>query len=146
MKRSCFLTVTTIFLTLILAAGLALAQNVKTYMDQGIENCEKGHYDQAIKDFNQALKLKPNDAAIITFRGVAKYAKGQLDQALADFEQAIKLNANHGKAYYQRGMIYENRQQYGKAVEDIKKAKSLGYHVETDWIKNLERKAAAEKK
>ncbi len=125
--------------------GAWAAEDAKTLINRGLENCNDGKFDQAIKDFDAALKLKPNDAAIITYRGVAKYAKGQLDAALADFEQAIKLDPKHGKAYYQRGMIHENRQQYDQAAVDVKQAKSLGYPVEVDFVKSLERKAAQKK-
>ncbi|MBM4293785.1 MAG: tetratricopeptide repeat protein [Deltaproteobacteria bacterium] len=144
MKRLTLLVLTAMLVSL-LSLPLMAAEDAKTIVNRGLELCNAGKFDQAIQEFDMALKLKPNDAAIITYRGVAKYAKGQNDAALQDFEQAIKLDPKHGKAYYQRGMIYEKKENYEKAVADIKQAKSLGYGVETDWIKNLERKAAAKK-
>ncbi|MBM4273629.1 MAG: tetratricopeptide repeat protein [Deltaproteobacteria bacterium] len=144
MKRLALLVFTAMLVSLIFGPVVA-AQDAKTLVNRGLELCNDGKFDQAIKEFDVALKLKPNDAAIITYRGVAKYAKGQNDAALQDFEQAIKLDPKHGKAYYQRGMIYEKQENYEKAIADIKQAKSLGYGVETDWINNLERKAAAKK-
>jgi Flp pilus assembly protein TadD len=137
---------TTIFFTLILAAGLALAQDVKTYMDRGIENCEKGHYDQAIKDFNQALKLKPNDPSILDCLGVAHYAKGLNDQAIKYYHQAMTLDPKYAKAYKNRAMVYDSLGDFDKAVADLKQAKSLGYNVDPDFIKLMEKKAAARRK
>ena len=52
-----------------------------------MENSQSGRYDQALKDFNDALKLKPNDALLITYRGVVYYAKGQNDLAMKDFNR-----------------------------------------------------------
>lgn len=126
---------------LLLTAGLAAAQDVKTYVDRGMENCQSGRYDQALKDFNDALKLKPKDPALITYRGVAYYAKGQNDLAMKDFNQALEIDPKFGKAYYQRGMIYENQQKYNQAAEELKKAKSLGYGVDPVFIESLEKKA-----
>ncbi|MCX5893812.1 MAG: tetratricopeptide repeat protein [Deltaproteobacteria bacterium] len=130
-----------IALALLFTAGLTLAQDVKTYVEQGMENSQIGRYDQAIKDFNDALKVKPNDATLITYRGVVYYAKGQIDLAMKDFNRAIEIDPKAGKAYYQRGMIYENQGKYAQAVTELKKAKSLGYGVDPVFIESLEKKA-----
>jgi len=132
----------TIFsLILALTAGPAMAQDVKAMVDRGMENCQSGRYDQALKDFNDALKLKPKDPALITYHGVVYYAKGQNDLAMKDFNQALEIDPKFGKAYYQRGMIYENQQKYSQAVEELKKAKSLGYYIDPVFIESVERKA-----
>ena len=106
-----------------------------------MENSQSGRYDQALKDFNDALKLKPNDALLITYRGVVYYAKGQNDLAMKDFNRAIEIDPKGGKAYYQRGMIYANQEKYAQAVPELKKAKSLGYGVDPVFIESLEKKA-----
>ncbi|MFI5330508.1 MAG: tetratricopeptide repeat protein [Desulfobaccales bacterium] len=128
-------------LALLFTAGLATAQDVKTYVERGMENSQAGRYDQALKDFNDALKLKPNDALLITYRGVVYYAKGQNDLAMKDFNRAIEIDPKGGKAYYQRGMIYANQEKYAQAVPELKKAKSLGYGVDPVFIESLENKA-----
>jgi len=134
-----------ISIVLWLTGGLALAQNVQTLVERGMENSQAGRYDQAIKDFNEALKLKPNDALLITYRGVVYYAKKQYDLAMKDFNRAIEIDPKCGKAYYQRGMIYENQEKFAQAVPELKKAKSLGYGVDPVFIESLEKKAAAKK-
>ena len=138
-RFSLHLTVFSIILALM--AGPALAQDVKAMVDRGMENSQSGRYDQALKDFNDALKLKPNDAMLITYRGVVYYAKGQTDLAMKDFNRAIEIDPKAGKAYYQRGMIYENQQKYSQAVDELKKAKSLGYYIDPVFIESVERKA-----
>ena len=129
------------FTALLLTAGLAAAQDVKTYVDRGMENCQSGRYDQALKDFNDALKLKPKDPTLITYRGVVYYAKGQNDLAMKEFNLALEIDPKFGKAYYQRGMIFENQQKYSQAVEELKKAKSLGYYIDPVFIESVEKKA-----
>ena len=140
MKRF-YLCLTVVALALLLAAGPAAAQDVKAMVDRGMENCQNGRYDQALNDFNDALKLKPNDALLITYRGVVYYAKGQNDLAMKEFNRAIEIDPKAGKAYYQRGMIYENQEKYAQAVPELKKAKSLGYSVDPVFIETLEKKA-----
>ena len=128
-----------------LLPNLAAPQNGQTLVDRGLESSQKGQYDQAINDFNQALKAKPGDAAILTYRGVVYHAKGQDDKAIQDFEQAIKSDPKFGRAYYQRGMVYETLGRYHLALQDLEQAKSLGYKVDMDFVEMIKRKMAGEK-
>lgn len=128
-----------------LVTGWSAAQSVQSYVDQGIKHSQEGRYDQALQAFDQALKLKPKDPALITYKGIVYYAKGQNDRAMPLFEEAIKLNPSFGRAYYQRGMIYYNQEKYDQALTDISKAKSLGYGVDPDFIALIKRKMGGEK-
>jgi tetratricopeptide (TPR) repeat protein len=132
-------------LFLLLLPGWSAAQDVQSLIDQGMQTSQAGRYDQAIQAFDQALKLKPNDPALITYKATVYYAKGNNAQALQLCEQAIKLNPNFARAYNQRGMIYQSQEKYQPAIEDIQKAKNLGYGVDPDFIELLKRKAAAQK-
>jgi tetratricopeptide (TPR) repeat protein len=132
-------------LFLLLLPGLSAAQDVQGYIDQGMQASQAGRYDQAIQAFDQALKLKPNDPAIITYKATVYYAKGNNAQALQLCEQVIQQNPNFGRAYYQRAMILEKQDKFEPAVADLQKAKSLGYGVDPDFIELMKKKAAAKK-
>jgi tetratricopeptide (TPR) repeat protein len=143
MKRASYLALTLLFLLLL--PTWSGAQNVQSYVDQGIKASQSGRYAQALQAFDQALKLKPKDPALITFKGIVYYAQGKNDLAMKLFEEVIKLNPNFGRAYYQRAMILEKQEKYDQAVADLKKAKGLGYGIDPDFIALMERKAAAQK-
>jgi Flp pilus assembly protein TadD len=140
-----FAAVLTTMLMVLTFAGLTAAADVKTYVDQGVANLENGKLDQALKDFNEALKLRPNDPALYDYRGIAQRAKGQDDLALQDFNQAIELDAKFARAYRDRAMVYFDRSDFDKSVADQEKAQSLGYKIDPDFLK-LTRRKAAEKK
>jgi tetratricopeptide (TPR) repeat protein len=141
MKRLPCLALACLFLLLL--PQWSIAQDVQGFINQGIKDSQAGHYDQALKAFDQALKLKPKDPALLTYKGIVYYAKGQNPQAMRLFEEAIKLNPNYGRAYYQRGMIYYNQEKYNQALSDLIKAKALGYGVDPDFIALTKRKAGA---
>ena len=143
MKRLPYVALALLFLLLL--PGWSAAQNVQSYVDQGIKHSQAGRYSQALQAFDQALKLKPKDPALITFKGIVYYAKGNNAQAMKLFEEALKLNPKFGRAYYQRAMILEKQEKYDQAVTDLKKAKSLGYGIDPDFIILMEKKAAAQK-
>jgi len=143
MKRVPYAILALLFLLLL--PGWSAAQDVQSLIDQGIKHSQAGRYDQSLQAFDQALKLKPNDPALITFKATVYYAKGNNAQAMQLCEQALKLNPNFARAYYQRGMIYQVQEKYHQALPDLQKAKSLGYGIDPDFIELIERKAAAQK-
>jgi tetratricopeptide (TPR) repeat protein len=140
MTRGKYLSIA--LLLVILTSGWCLAQDVQSYIDQGVKSSQAGRYDQALQAFDQALKLKPNDPALLTYKGIVYYAKGNNSQAMQLFDQAIKLNPNFARAYYQRGMIYQAQEKYAQAVTELQKAKSLGYGIDPDFIIMMQQKAA----
>jgi tetratricopeptide (TPR) repeat protein len=117
-----------VILTLGLTAGAprtVLAKDAKSYNDQGLEALKKNQYDQAITDFNQAIKLNPKFDLAYNNRGFAYYSKKNYDKALADFNKAIALNPKYAVAYSNRGMIYSAKRDFNKAFADYNKAIQL---------------------
>jgi tetratricopeptide (TPR) repeat protein len=143
MKRTRFVVFALLFLLLLPSWGAA--QNVQSYIDQGMQASQAGRYDQALQAFDQALKLKPSDPALISYKATVYYAKGDNSQAMQLIEQIIKQNPNFGRAYYQRAMILEKQEKYDQAVADLQKAKSLGYGIDPDFIELIKKKAADKK-
>jgi tetratricopeptide (TPR) repeat protein len=52
----------------------------------------KGDFDRAIADYNQALTINPQDAEAYNNRGNAWRNKGDFDRAIADYTQALRIN------------------------------------------------------
>src|SRR4051812_7421179 len=65
------------------------------FYNRGLAYDNKGQYDRAIEDYDQAIKLNPNDADVFVNRGNAYARKGQNDRAIQDFDQALKLDPNN---------------------------------------------------
>src|SRR5262245_38906590 len=55
-------------------------------------NEKKDHYDRAMRDFDEAIRLNPKDASYYRPRGYAYYHKGDYDRAIRDFDEAIRLD------------------------------------------------------
>jgi tetratricopeptide (TPR) repeat protein len=102
----------------------ALDQSI-VYLYRGISYGYKGDYDQAITDFNQAIKLRPDFAAAYSGRGVSYSYKGDYDQAITDFNQAIKLRPDFAAAYNNRGNVYRDKGDYEQAITDFNQAIKL---------------------
>lgn len=81
---------------------------------------EQGHYDEAINQYYQVLRIQPrNDFA----RAMILLRQGKTDDALNYFQEVIRLQPNNAKAHYQlslilkqKGLTEEANRHYQKAV------------------------------
>lgn len=140
-----FSPVLLIILAVFFLAGPAGAQDVKAYLDRGAACLEAGKFDQALQEFNQAVKLRPNDPAVYDSLGMAQRCKGQDDQAMKSFNKAIELDPKYARAYRNRAMVYYDKTDYVHSLSDLEKATSLGYKLDEDFVKMVRRKAAEKK-
>ena len=88
------------------------------FNNRGFAYLNKGQYDRAIQDLDQAIKLNPRDANAFNNRGRAYNSKGQHDRAIPDLDQAIKLNPSDAKVFNNRGLSYSGKGQYDRAIQD----------------------------
>ena len=81
--------------------------------------------DEAIGDFDQAIKLEPKNAAAFRGRAKAYWDKDQPKEALDDCERAIQIDRENAESWLTRAAIYYDREELDKAIEDYKAALKL---------------------
>ncbi len=94
-------------------------EKARAYVQRGIAYLQKRDPDQAIADFNEALKRKEDYAEAYRERGVAYSLKGDLDQAIPDFNEAIKRKDNYAEAYYNLGVAYLQKDDFDQAIANF---------------------------
>jgi tetratricopeptide (TPR) repeat protein len=62
-------------------------------------------YDEAIKWYDEALRLSPNDVNVSTDLGVSYYYSNQPDKALAQFDRSLTLDPKHAKTLLNVGIV-----------------------------------------
>jgi tetratricopeptide (TPR) repeat protein/membrane protease YdiL (CAAX protease family) len=82
----------------------------------------RGDLDEAIANYDRALELEPNNAALYYNRGLAHHRKNNLAQALADAEEAVRLNPDLVDVFYLRGTVHQARGDLDEAVRDYDEA------------------------
>jgi tetratricopeptide (TPR) repeat protein len=83
-----------ILILALITIGCATPAGDKTkddYFNRGVKYSELKKHQQAIEDFNQAIRLDPKYAEAYYGRGVACYYKGEYDKAWEDFHKAQSL-------------------------------------------------------
>jgi tetratricopeptide (TPR) repeat protein len=76
----------------------AAVQLANTYFDAE-------RYPDAIKYYEQALKLDPNNPDASTDLGVSYYYSNRTDDALKRFDESLKMNPRHTKTLLNQGIV-----------------------------------------
>jgi len=76
-------------------------------------------YDQAIRDFTQAIRLDPESADAFRGRGIAWRLKRDYDRAIRDFDAVIRLDPDDPIAYFGRGIAHWRKGDYDRAIRDF---------------------------
>lgn len=100
----------------------APAKAAMDYFVSGGAHLDKGNLDQAIADYTEAIRLKPDIFVAYLNRGTALRRKGEFDLAIADYNKAIELKADYYDAYTLRGICYGKKGRYEEAIADFTKA------------------------
>ena len=118
-------------------------------VQRGVDKIQLGNLTGAIADFNQALKVNPNDSQayyyrgqaqrqlerspsfreayseVLQFRGIARLQLGDEQGAVADLNYVLRNNPNATSAYLNRGLARLGLGQTQQAINDFTGALNL---------------------
>jgi tetratricopeptide (TPR) repeat protein len=100
----------------------ANARDALAYAHRGRAWKERGDWDRALKDYDDAIRLFPRHPTWWRDRGVVHEERKDYDQAVRDFSEAIRLNPQDPLSYLDRGIAHKGKKDYDKAVADYTEA------------------------
>src|SRR5579862_8399914 len=103
--------------TLSVTHGNYLAHN-----NLGVVLDQEGHGEEAIDQYNLALKIKPGYPEALKNLGVAFEHKGQLEKAEEFFQDALKQRPDFASAHNGLGSVYEKVGRFEAAEEQFREA------------------------
>ena len=80
-------------------------QNASVRADLGNLYFDVDRFDDAIKWYEEALKLRPADPDVSTDLGIAYYYTNQPDRALAQFRHSLSVSPSHTKTMLNQGIV-----------------------------------------
>ena len=102
--------------------AIRLQPSVAAYNLRGSAYYDKGEYDIAISDFNDALRIGPPSGIIFHNRGNAWRGKGEYAKAIADYDQSIKAGPPSAFSWQNRGISKLALGDLDGALADINEA------------------------
>lgn len=89
-----------------------------------LETCK-----EIIEYSNKGLKINPNSAFLLYFRGRSKGDLREVEEGLKDLNKCIKINSDYAEAYIERGYLKQKIGDTKGAEEDYKKAKEIDPNI-----------------
>jgi serine/threonine-protein kinase len=122
-----------------------------TDVDALVERAEGGLREDAIAEYREAIRLKPDFAVGHYNLGNALRAQGRPEDAIAEYREAIRLEPNHAAAHYNLVDLLERQGHFREALDELRKGHELGSN-RPDWqrdrsddrVRRAERMAALE--
>lgn len=94
---------------------------------------EKGDYVEAVRAFNEAIRLDPSLAPAWYNKGIALMADGMYDEALQAFNEAIGLKDNYSEAWCYKGWILIRQGKYDDAIASLDNAITINPNYADAW-------------
>ncbi|WP_166828969.1 tetratricopeptide repeat protein [Thalassoroseus pseudoceratinae] len=99
---------------------------VQAYVARGLAHYSLKHYDLAIKDFDEALRLRPNYPEALAGRALALSVGVSRTQGRLVFRDAVRYGKDSWFVYLCYGLAEQEHRDYGKAMAQFQKAAKLG--------------------
>jgi tetratricopeptide (TPR) repeat protein len=96
-------------------------QLAAVYQQRAYAAATNQQFQDAVNDYGEAIKLKPDDARIYEQRAAVEMKLNDNDKALADYSEAIKLKPNEVRYYAYRSYIYEVKGDIKNSMADTDK-------------------------
>jgi len=94
---------------------------------QGLASFKDKKFEEALKDFTEAINLASSEADGYINRGRAYVKLNQSEEAMADFNQAVLFDPLNASLYYWRAQAWKAKEDLFNMTEDLKLSCEMGY-------------------
>ena len=86
---------------------------------------EQGKLEEAVASWQQALRLKPDDAEAHNNLGIVLQEQGKLEEAAASLQQALRLKPDYAEAHNNLGIVLKEQGKLEEAAASLQQAVRL---------------------
>jgi serine/threonine protein kinase len=109
-------------------------KSATAYIERGLARYKAEDYQGAIKDYDEAIRLNPDDADTFYNRGLARYSSKDNQGAIEDYNEAIRLNPKDADSFYNRGLARYDSDDKEGAIKDYDEAIRLNPKDDTSYF------------
>ena len=115
------------------AGELTPDDEARSFYETGIAKAAGGQHAEALADFEDALRLSPQNAVYLYYRGAMKARLGREDEAQVDFEDALRLLPNLSWLLALQGTAKADLGHYAEAIAHFDGALHFDPHDGKTW-------------
>lgn len=109
--------------------------NPQELMAKGIKHAMAGRHNQALKSFDKALRLAPNEPALWFNKGNLLSEMHRLKEALVCFEKTTTIVSNNPQVWFAKGITLERLQRYQDAIDCFDKVLAITPDNPEAWLR-----------
>ena len=98
---------------------------VKSHFDQGVTLFDAEQYNEALKEFNAALEIDPNQPGILARAGDCYLRLDRNEEALDAYDKALVLDSSDASLYAQKGVVLGRLGKASESQEMFKRSAEL---------------------
>ncbi|MBW4508984.1 MAG: tetratricopeptide repeat protein [Scytonematopsis contorta HA4267-MV1] len=100
-------------------------ENAAILSNRGNSRVSQHKLEEALEDYNKAVKFAPNVTDPYLNRGTAYEGLGKWDEAIADYNHVLELDPKDAMAYNNRGNAEAGLRKWDEAIADYQKSNLL---------------------
>lgn len=118
---------------LFLMPSLVEAKTADEWYNEGNDLGQSGKYEEAIKAFDEALKINPQFVDAWNNKGFALADLGRYEEAIIAYDEALKINPQDADVWFNKGVALKNLGRIDEANkafdEALKLKKAPGFEI-----------------
>ena len=95
------------------------------YVERGEELQKVGDHRGALMDYDEAIRIYPENAGAYVARGRLKVENENVDGGFMDYTEAIEIDPEYDPAYYERSRALKKKEDWEGALSDLSQAIEL---------------------
>ncbi|MDO8588879.1 MAG: tetratricopeptide repeat protein [Armatimonadota bacterium] len=100
-------------------------QTARSHIQAGIALAHEGRSEDAIAEYEQALRIDPRSADAHCNLGVALATQGRLDEAIGHYREAIRINPDHPEAHANLAAALATQGKLDEAISHFRRAEQI---------------------
>jgi tetratricopeptide (TPR) repeat protein len=132
-----------------LALGLKDAEaEAKAHYNLGLILSGQGKLEEAITEYQQAIRLKKDFAVAHYNLGNALSQQRKMDEAIAEYREAIRIQEDYPEAHCNLRQALQEQGEFGQALDEVRRGHELGLkqpnwrYPSAEWVRAAEQLVA----
>lgn len=114
--------------------SLDIKPSAETWNNRGTIFNDLGRYDEAVRDFDQAIALAPDFLGAFHNRGNSLVLAGRIDEAESAYDLALKINPDFSEGLIGRANVHMIKGQFADALRLFLQATKINSHLPEAWV------------